>query len=175
MCLSSLSLFLSATFRFWLSHQKLNSICFWLVTSVGENEEKENTIKPPFVCFSHLQLEVWVSVLHRSWRIRAFIWRNSCKHCNQHLLHSGWPWWRCTSSSRVDVALSEDEKGWTTINIGVLSLSPYPFYFLILLLINWIIDRLIVSVDLSCFSLKINLIHWVRFYTKLLRSIDCKV
>jgi len=125
LCLSSLSLFLSATFRFWLSHQKLNSICFWLVTSVGENEEKENTIKPPFVCFSHLQLEVWVSVLHRSWRIRAFIWRNSCKHCNQHLLHSGWPWWRCTSSSRVDVALTEDEKGWTTINTNVLSLSLY--------------------------------------------------
>jgi hypothetical protein len=68
-------------------------------------------------------LEVWGSVLRRSWRIRALIWRNSCKHCNQHLLHSGWPWWRLTSSSRVDVALSEDEKGWTTINTGFLSLS----------------------------------------------------
>jgi len=25
------------------------------VTSVGEKEEKENTIQPPFLCFSHLQ------------------------------------------------------------------------------------------------------------------------
>jgi len=25
------------------------------VTSVGENEEKVNTIQPPFLCFSHLQ------------------------------------------------------------------------------------------------------------------------
>ena len=92
-------------------------------------------------------LEVWGSVLHMSWRIRALIWRNSCKHCNLHLLHSVWPWWRRTSSSRVDVALSEDGKGWTAINTGVLSLFPYPFYFLILLVINWIIDRLIASVD----------------------------
>ena len=69
-------------------------------------------------------LEVWGTILHRSWRIRDLIWRNSCKHCNQHLLLSGWPWWRRTSSSRVDVALSEDEKGWTTINSGVLLLFP---------------------------------------------------
>ena len=54
LCLSSLSV-LSATFRFWLSLQKLNSICFWTVTSVGENEEKVNTIQPPFLCFFHLQ------------------------------------------------------------------------------------------------------------------------
>jgi len=26
------------------------------VTSVGEKEEKANTIQPPFLCFSHLQL-----------------------------------------------------------------------------------------------------------------------
>jgi len=70
-------------------------------------------------------LEVWGSVLHRSWRIRDLIWRNSCKHCNYHLLHSGWPWWRSTSSSRVDITLSKDKKGWTTINSGVL--FPYPF------------------------------------------------
>jgi len=119
-------------------------------------------------------LEVWGSVLYKSWRIRALIWRNSCKHCNQHLLHSGWPWWRHTSSSIVDVALSEDEKGWTTINTDVLSLFPYPFYFLILLVINWIIDRLIASVDLSCFSLEINLIHWVRFYTICLDQLIAK-
>jgi len=25
------------------------------VTSVGEKEEKTNTIQPPFLCFSHLQ------------------------------------------------------------------------------------------------------------------------
>lgn len=118
-------------------------------------------------------LEVWGSVLHRSWRSRALIWRNSCKHCNQHLLHSGWPWWRSTSSSIVDVALSGDEKGWTTINTGVLSLS-LSFYFLILLVINWIIDKLIASVDLSCFSLKINLIRWVRLYTICLDQLIAK-
>jgi len=48
LCHSSLSLsVLSAAFRFWLSLQKLNSICFWSVTSVRENEEKVNTIQPP--------------------------------------------------------------------------------------------------------------------------------
>ena len=57
LCLSSLSV-LSAAFRFWLSLQKLNSICFWTVTSVGENEEKTNTIQPlpSFLCLSHLQI-----------------------------------------------------------------------------------------------------------------------
>ena len=50
---------LSAAFRFWLSLQKLNSICFWSVTSVGENKEKVNTIQPPppfscvFLTFKH--------------------------------------------------------------------------------------------------------------------------
>jgi len=34
------------------------------VTSVGENEEKANTIQPPFLCFSHLQYHV-VSVEFR--------------------------------------------------------------------------------------------------------------
>jgi len=35
------------------------------VTLVGENEEKANTIQPPFLCFSHLQLvsEPWFVVL----------------------------------------------------------------------------------------------------------------
>jgi len=50
LCLSALSLslsVLSAAFRFWTSLQKLSSICFWIVTSVGENEEKANTIQPP--------------------------------------------------------------------------------------------------------------------------------
>ena len=61
----SLSQFLSAAFRFWLSHQKLNSICFWSVTSVGENKEKANTIQPPPpLCFSHLQLCVKVIMLN---------------------------------------------------------------------------------------------------------------
>ena len=66
LCLSSLSLCLFAAFRFWLSLQKLNSICFWTVTSIGENEEKVNTIQAPFLCFSHLQshLEVWVAKRH---------------------------------------------------------------------------------------------------------------
>ena len=105
-------------------------------------------------------LVVWGSVLHRNWKIRDLIWRNSCKHCNQLLIHSGWPWWRCTSSSRVEVALSEDEQGWTTINIGVLSLSlslSLSLYFSILHLINWIIDYSIASLDLVVFSQKINL------------------
>jgi len=52
---SSLSLsVLSAAFSFWTSLQKLSSIYFWLVTSVGENKEKANTIQSPFLCFSHL-------------------------------------------------------------------------------------------------------------------------
>ena len=28
------------------------------MTSVGENEEKTNTIQPPFLCFSHLHISV---------------------------------------------------------------------------------------------------------------------
>ena len=59
---------------------------------------------------------------------------------------------------------SEDEKERTTIKISVLSLFPYPLYFLLLHVINWIIARKISRVDLSCFSLKINLIHWIRFH-----------
>ena len=91
-------------------------------------------------------LEVWGSfVLDRSWRIRALIWRNSYKHCNQLFIHSGWPWWRRTSSSRVEVALNEDEQGWTTINIGVFSLSlslSLSIYFNIALdyLNNWLVN-----------------------------------
>ena len=51
----SLSVLSAATFSFWTSLQKLSSICFWTVTSVGENKEKANTIQLPFLCFSHLQ------------------------------------------------------------------------------------------------------------------------
>jgi len=58
LCLFSLSLWLFATCSLWLSLQKLNSICFWTVTTVGENEEKANTIQPPFLCFSHLHYHV---------------------------------------------------------------------------------------------------------------------
>ena len=50
----SLSLYLSAAFRLWTSLQKLNSIRFWIVISVL-GEEKETTIQPLFLCFSHLQ------------------------------------------------------------------------------------------------------------------------
>ena len=42
----SLSLFLSTAFSIWTSLQKLYSNCFWPVTSVGEKEEKANTIQP---------------------------------------------------------------------------------------------------------------------------------
>jgi len=59
LCLSSLSLsVLSTAFRIWTSLQKLYSNCFWSVISVGEIEEKVNTIQPPappFLYFSHLQ------------------------------------------------------------------------------------------------------------------------
>jgi len=34
------------------------------VTSVGENEEKANTIQPPFLCFSHLQLVSRALTIH---------------------------------------------------------------------------------------------------------------
>jgi len=58
---------------------------------------------------------------------------------------------------------SEDEKEKTTIKIYVLSMFPYPLYFLLLHVINWIIVRIFASVDLSCFSFKDNLIHKIRF------------
>jgi len=57
--LFSLSLFLSAAFRIWTSLQKLYSNCFWLVNSVGE---KENTIQPPFLCFSHLHFWLYFTI-----------------------------------------------------------------------------------------------------------------
>ena len=49
---------------------------------------------------------------------------------------------------------SEDEKEKTTIKISVLSIFPIIFTLLLLHVINWIIGRIIASVDLSCFSLK---------------------
>ena len=60
-------MFLSAAFRFWLSHQKLKSICFWLLTSVGENEEKANTIQTPPSCVFLTFRMLWYWSFCRLW------------------------------------------------------------------------------------------------------------
>jgi len=69
---------LSAAFRIWTSLQKLNSICFWSVISVGENEEKANTIQPPLLVFFLTFTFLSDAHARRLWFLKQFLFALLC-------------------------------------------------------------------------------------------------
>jgi len=96
LCLSSLSLFYPLHFSIWTSLQKLYSNCFWPVTSVGEKEEKTNTIQPLLLVFfspSHFLLVLRICVLPKG-MLSSFIIisLNHIGHWDLNVRNMFWTW-----------------------------------------------------------------------------------